>query len=202
MIEHPADIREVERHVAGRLLHMPGSALPRRGHHEMMREWGWPQMASVEASIAVAARTRAERTRTTWELMYARFARTLESRPLVDLAGEAAVDRRWPGVPMAVLMRAVVEPRMQVFEAYIAVASIPEAVWRRSSRQRREHMVADDISPAWATRAVLKRTQRVLNACDPVYPPLDSAQVHRVRDRISRLPPARAVAATRICLNL
>lgn len=103
---------------------------------------------------------------------------------------------------MAVLMRAAVEPRMQVSEAYSAVASIPDTVWKRSGRQRKEQMVADDISQNWVTRAVMQRTRRVLQTGDTARMPLDFAQVHRVRDCIARLPVAWTVPATRIFLNL
>lgn len=74
-----------KRHVIGRLLHFPGSALPRRGHIELAREWGWPRLPS-EASVAVSARTRSERTGTAWEDMESVPIGALASRPLAYLA--------------------------------------------------------------------------------------------------------------------
>lgn len=100
MIEHPDNLSDIERHVVGRLFHLPGSACLRRGHTEQTREWGWPSLPSVEAAVAVYARTRSERTRATQatrEPIEAIFGRTLESRPLADLIGEVAVDRQWLG---------------------------------------------------------------------------------------------------------
>lgn len=60
VIEHPADTGVIERQVVSRLLHAGiGTAAPRTSRAD-----AWPQLASVEVSIAVSARTRAERTKT------------------------------------------------------------------------------------------------------------------------------------------
>lgn len=54
-----------------------------------------------------------------------------------------AIDSRWPGARIAVLLQASVEESVEVGDAYGAVARIPELVWTRSRRARRESMVAE-----------------------------------------------------------
>lgn len=81
LVEIPPRFVEEERHAIAHFLHLPGSALPRRGHLELAAAWNWQDLGSIEASVVVKARLRAERTRTTRATMEAILRGTLDSRP-------------------------------------------------------------------------------------------------------------------------
>lgn len=127
-------IAGLERHIVGSLFHMPCSALPQRGHFELSRDWGWPDVGMAEAVVAAEVRTRTMRTQRVWTRLIGVLCGTLAARPLAQLAGDPVVDARRPGVPMAVLPAAAVDADVAPGGAYETVARMPESVWGRSKR--------------------------------------------------------------------
>lgn len=199
----PARIEEKERHLVGRLLHLPGGALPQRGHVELTEAWGWPQVGCVEAALAVEARERAERTRRQWQPMVAILDGAWCERPLAHLADGVRYDERWRGLPAALHLQSAVSPDSGAGRAMKIVAGISEEVWRKSGRGEKERLVAEGLRPVWVARAVAKRMRQVLLTSErPGAPEMDSVQIERVRLLVCTLSPAWAVTASRTFLNL
>lgn len=161
LVALPAHFVEDERHTVAHLLHLPGSALPRRGHLELAAERNWPDVGNVEAAVVVEARLRAERTRATWKLMEGILRGTLDSRPLVQMARPARYDVSWPGMPMALYSKALVEEDAGSSAALRAVARVGGEERRKGSRKSCERQVERAMCADWVADAIVQRSARI-----------------------------------------
>lgn len=199
----PPRIAEQERHLVGRLLHLPGGALPQRGHLELAARWGWPRVGSVEANLAVETRNRAERTRAQWTPLVSILDGAWVERPLSHLADGVRHDSRWQGVPAAMHLLASVSGDRDATDAMQAVAAVPEDEWVKMGRAEKEQLVAEKLRPNWVERAITKRMQKVLRSSEEHEARgMDEIQIERIRSLVCQLTPAWAVTACRMFLNL
>lgn len=134
------------------------------------------------------ARLRAERARG-----------TLDARPLVQMAGPAVHDVRWPGLPMALYSKAAVVESGDSSAALQAVARVESEEWRKGSRKSRERQVERALSPVWVATVIVKRSARMLahldgGSSDGIY----LALLPRLLALVAQLPTAWAVPAVRM----
>lgn len=131
----PPRIAEHERHMIGRLLHLPGGALPLRGHLELSARWGWPSVGSVEAAVAVETINRAERIRDQWMPLVAILDGAWVERPLAHLAEGVRHDDRWKRLPAAMHLRASIAGDSAASRAMQVAAEVPDEVAEETSRR-------------------------------------------------------------------
>lgn len=139
----------------------------------------------------IEARIHAERIRPTWAAMEAILRGTLESRPLVELAGPERHDIRLPGLPMALYSKAAVAENTDSSEALRAVALVTLDEWNKGSWRSRERCAERAL---WVVVVMVQRSARMLAHIDGGSSGgIDLAQIERLCALVSKLPTAWSV---------